>query len=54
MLEDYDDTKEINGHLLKIWADKWSCTGEYKGGTVQLRHERFYVTSNYKPIDLFG
>lgn len=35
-------------HHLKIWADKWACTGETKGGTVHLKHDVFIVTSNYK------
>lgn len=33
------------GHYLKIWADKWACTGETKGGTIPLNHHRFIVTS---------
>lgn len=41
------------GHYLKIWADKWPCHGETKGGKVQLLHEVFVVTSNYKPEDLW-
>jgi hypothetical protein len=41
------------GHLLKIWADKWSCNGEVKGGTVRLRHRYFIVTSNYTPASLW-
>lgn len=39
----------VLGHYLKIWADKWSCTGETKGGTIHLRHRLFVVTSNYSP-----
>lgn len=39
-------------HYLKIWADKWACSGEVKGGTVPLRHEKFIVTSNY-PVEHF-
>lgn len=39
----------VLGHYLKIWADRWACTGETKGGTVQLRHRLFVVTSNYSP-----
>lgn len=39
-------------HHLKIWTDKWSCTGETKGGTVHLMHDVFVVTSNYKIRDL--
>jgi len=34
-------------HMLKIWSDKWDCTGETKGGTVRLCHDTFVVTSNY-------
>ena len=35
------------GHYLKIWADKYACTGEIKGGVVKLCHTTFIVTSNY-------
>jgi len=41
------------GHYLKIWADKYSCTGETKGGTMQLRHKKLIVTSNYSPEELW-
>lgn len=41
------------GHYLKIWADKYACTGETKGGTVALQHHYFVVTSNYSPDDLW-
>lgn len=41
------------GHLMKIWADKWACTGEIKGGTVHLCHRKFIVTSNYHPSKLW-
>lgn len=40
-------------HYLKIWSDKWGCTGETKGGTVQLRHSKLVVTSNYSIEQLF-
>lgn len=53
-----DDLDYMGGqhlaHYLKIWADKWSCTGEVKGGTVPLMHHRFIITSNYTPMELFG
>lgn len=39
-------------HHLKIWSDKWSCTGETKGGTVHLCHDLFIVTSNYRISEL--
>lgn len=45
VLEDLDSG--VLSHHLKIWADKWPCTGETKGGTVHLTHDVFVVTSNY-------
>lgn len=46
------DCKEL-GHYVKIWTDKWKCSGEVKGWTVALKHARFIVTSNYHPSDLW-
>ncbi|AXH77803.1 MAG: putative viral replication protein [Circoviridae sp.] len=37
------------GHYLKIWADRYSCTAEVKGSTVNLQHKVFVITSNYHP-----
>ncbi|WAK78032.1 replication associated protein [Miresoil virus 429] len=51
ILDDLDS--DCLGHYLKIWADKWSCTGEVKNGTVRLEHEWFVVTSNFFPEELF-
>ena len=41
------------GHYLKIWADKYACTAEIKGATVNLRHRKIIITSNYSPEDLW-
>jgi len=41
------------GHYLKIWADKYACTAEVKGATVNLRHKVIVVTSNYHPDTLW-
>lgn len=54
ILDDLDKHGECLGHYLKIWSDKWACRGEIKGGTVNLRHKLFIVTSNYTPKQLFG
>lgn len=51
LLDDLDT--DVLAHHLKIWADKYSCTGETKGGTVHLQHHVFAVTSNYSPCELF-
>lgn len=53
VLDDLDKFGICLGHYLKIWADKWPCTGEVKGGTINLKHETFIVTSNYTPDDLW-
>lgn len=46
-------TLEELGYLLKIWTDRWECSGEVKGGTVKLVYNLFVVTSNYS-LDDFG
>lgn len=51
LLDDLDT--DVLGHYMKIWADRYACTGEIKGGTINLRHKKFYVTSNYSPEQLF-
>jgi len=51
ILDDLDTP--VLGHFIKIWADKWKSDGEVKGGTVALKHEKFVVTSNYHPSDLW-
>ena len=41
-------------HYLKIWADRYGCTGEVKGAQVSLCHERFFITSTTTPRISFG
>lgn len=53
LLDDFDKGGKCLGHYLKIWADRWRCTGEIKGSTVALQHRRFYITSNYTPSEIW-
>lgn len=54
LLDDFDTAGgDKLGHHLKIWCDKYACTGEVKNSTLQLRHEVFIITSNYHPRDMF-
>lgn len=53
VLDDLDKGGMCLGHYLKIWADKWACTGEVKGGQVNLSHVRFVITSNYSIEELW-
>ena len=54
LLEDLDPK---NGHHLgyhiKLWADRYHTSGETKGGIVALKHEKFIVTSQYLPEDIW-
>ncbi len=58
LLDDFDildkDGSNPFGHLIKIWTDKWKATGEIKGGTVNLQHDKFYVTSNHRLDECFS
>lgn len=51
LLDDHDNP--CLGHYLKIWADKYACSGEVKGGTLPLLHRTFVVTSNYSIRGLY-
>lgn len=52
IIDDLDS--DCLAHYLKIWADKYACSGEVKGGTVPLQHETLIVTSNKSISALFG
>lgn len=55
ILDDFEKTAgPMLGHYLKIWMDRWECTGEIKGGTINLKHHLFIITSNYTIEECFG
>lgn len=51
ILDDHDHG--CLGHFLKIWTDRYACTGESKGSTIALQHRHFIVTSNYSIAKLY-
>lgn len=53
MIDDFDLRGDCLDHYLKIWTDRYACSGEVKGSTVQLRHYEFIVTSNFPIAELF-
>lgn len=53
LLDDFDKMGDKLSHLIKIWTDRYACTGEVKNSEVNLQHERFYITSNYHPSDIW-
>lgn len=53
ILDDLDEAGKCLSHYLKIWADKYPCAGEVKGGHVGLRHKSLVITSNYRPEELW-
>lgn len=53
MIEDLDKKHHVLDYHLKLWADRYHCPGETKGGMVPLTHEKLIVTSQYHPNELF-
>ena len=54
LLDDFDQQGKCLSHYLKKWTDRYPVTGEVKGGTVNLRHDMFIITSNYTIQQLFS
>lgn len=53
LIDDFDKQGTCLSHHLKIWSDRYACSGEVKGGHVPLNYDRFYITSNYSIDDLY-
>lgn len=53
LIDDFDKMGACLSHHLKIWADRYGCTGETKGGCIPLNYKTLVITSNYQPEDLW-
>lgn len=53
LLDDFGPEHAWLSHNLKIWADHYRYTAEVKGGTVQIRPSRIFITSNYHPNQIW-
>ena len=53
LLDDFGDCHKCLGYHLKIWADRYTITGEVKGGHMNIRPKRIIVTSNFHPRDIW-
>lgn len=53
LIDDFDRMGTCLSHYLKIWADRYGCTGEVKGGHTPLVYDEFIITSNYSIDKLF-
>lgn len=51
VIDDLDTT--CLGHYLKIWSDRYKCSGEIKGAIVPLANDVLIVTSNWSIEELF-
>jgi len=54
ILEDVSNQHTFLGDFLKIWADKWAFTAEFKGGGMaRMRPQTLIVTSQYRIADIW-
>jgi len=53
LIDDFDMGGQCLGHKLKTWADCYSFTAEVKGSVVKPVIDKFFVTSQYLPRDIW-
>lgn len=53
-MDDLDPDHKVLKQQLKIWADRYGCVLETKGGAVTDRYEKFVVTSQYSIEEIWA
>ena len=53
LLDDFGPEHKMLSYYVKIWADNYSFNAEIKGGMIVPYYTSFYITSNYKPYEIW-
>lgn len=53
LIDDFDKSGACLGHYLKIWSDCYSFNAEIKGSTIKPVYDKFFITSQYRPSDIW-
>lgn len=54
IMDDIGKDHHVLGQQLKIWADRYGCILETKGGAVPSKYDWFIVTSQYSIDDIWA
>ena len=54
IMDDIGPEHKVLGQQLKIWADRYGCILENKGGAMASAYDTFVVTSQYSIEEIFG